>query len=370
MNLVYKNEKTLFTLLALFSLLVWIPLFIFVLPYAIILFVVYLFAQSGFIAYIRGTGVAVNANQYPELYAAYRECGDKLGVKELPEFYILNADGFLNALATRFLRRHYVVLYSSVLDALEDHPESIKFYIGHELGHIQRGHLGLKQLFILPGSILPLLGAAYRRAQEYSCDLHGAACCNNEQDIQHAIAVLAAGSTRWKSLNQEAYLDQANETGGFWMSFHELTGTYPWLVKRMKHVTLAKQGVAPQFPARNPFAWGLAALIPNSGMGGGAAGAMLVMLAMIGIVAAVAIPQFESFMQQAAMAQAGAGSYEAEEYGSDSEEGYSEEAYSDVSDETSEAEGVEEGQEEDVVEAQEESYEEGSYEAADYSEEE
>lgn len=306
MNLIYKNEKALFMLLALFSLVVWIPAFIFVLPYALILGLVYLFAQSGFIAYIRGTGVAVNANQFPELYAAYKECADTLGVKKLPEFYILNADGFLNALATRFLRRHYVVLFSSILDALEDHPESIKFYIGHELGHIQRGHLGWKHLFVLPGSLLPLLGPAYRRAQEYSCDLHGVACSNNEQDIQNAIAVLAAGSTRWKTLSQDIYMHQSNETGGFWMSFHELTGTYPWLVKRMKHAVLAKRGQAAKFPSRNPFAWALAALIPNSGVGGGAAGGMLVMFAFIGILAAVAIPQYQSYLHKGALTQMGA----------------------------------------------------------------
>lgn len=370
MNLVYKNEKTLFTLLALFSLLVWIPLFIFVLPYALLLGLVYLFAQSGFIAYIRGTGVAVNQNQFPELYAAYRECADKLGVKDLPEFYILNSDGFLNALATRFLRRHYVVLFSSILDALEDHPESIKFYIGHELGHIQRGHLGWKHLFILPGSLLPLAGPAYRRAQEYSCDLHGVACCNNEQDIQNAIAVLAAGSTRWKALSNDAYLQQANETGKFWMSFHELTGSYPWLVKRMKHALAAKRGQNAEFPSRHPFAWVLAALLPNTGVGGAAAGSMLVMMVFVGIMVGVGIPAIKAYEQRAAMLQgamdgagdAGAvddqGNYDGTEYESvDNDEDTSslENTGEQAADESVDPAGNETDQQEGIEAAEEES---------------
>ena len=49
--------------------------------------------------------------------------------------------GMLNALAVRFMRQDYVVLLSNIVDALKDRPEAIRFYMGHELAHIQRRHL-------------------------------------------------------------------------------------------------------------------------------------------------------------------------------------------------------------------------------------
>ncbi|CBL47202.1 Hypothetical protein HDN1F_36190 [gamma proteobacterium HdN1] len=293
--MIYKSEKSLFAILAVISLLVWIPSFIFLLPYLILLGLIYLFAQSAFISWIRGTAVAVGPGQYPELHAAYEECGRKLGMNKLPAFYIMNAEGFLNALATRFLRRHYVVVYSAVLDALQDHPESIKFYIGHELAHVKCNHLGWSALFVLPATFLPLIGPAYRRAQEYTCDLHGAACCIDEASLQHAIGVLAVGATRWKTLNRDAYLEQAGDTGGFWMSFHELTASYPWLVKRMQHALAAFRGEHVRFPSRHPLAWFLAAFIPNGA--GGATGSILVLAVIVGILAAVALPAYLQYTQ-------------------------------------------------------------------------
>ena len=52
------------------------------------------------------------------------------------------------------------------------------------------------------------------------------------------VTALAAGHRRWRTLNVEAYRHQAVESGGFWMSFHELVADYPWLSKRMARVTV------------------------------------------------------------------------------------------------------------------------------------
>ena len=156
---------------------------------------------------------------------------EKVGLNEIPEAYLLRTD-FFNALATRSLGGYFVVLFTDVVDALESQPGAIDFYIGHELGHIHRKHL-TRRTFIMPASVLSVIGTALRRAEEYTCDRYGVACCQSEDDITAAMAAIGAGDSRWKSINIDSYLKQIAYTNGFWMSFNELISDYPWLTKRM-----------------------------------------------------------------------------------------------------------------------------------------
>lgn len=304
MELVYGKERTLFVIAALVSGLFWLVLvgvtFGLALLWLAALFLFYLFAQAAFITYIRGNGVKISAEQFPDLHERLQRCARTVGLADLPDAYILRTD-FFNALATRFLGRNYVVLFTDVLDALEDRPGAVDFYIGHELGHIHRRHL-VWNAFLLPALVLPLLGSAYRRAEEYTCDRYGAACCETAEDVRAAIAAIAAGNTRWKSINVEAYMAQAAATNGFWMSFNELTNDYPWLTKRMASALAAKSGAHVDHPRRHLGAWILALFVPRFGVGGGAS--VLVTVAMIGVLAAIAIPAYADFQKRAASVQA------------------------------------------------------------------
>ncbi len=166
-------------------------------------------------------------------------------------------------MATRFMRRDYVVLLSAVVDALADRPQAIKFYMGHELGHIKRKHLS-RHWWLWPGMIFPLFAPAYSRAREYTCDRHGFASCDNLEDAKRALAALVAGPERWQQLNLSAFEAQAKESGGFWMAVNELTADYPWLCKRM--MVLENRNAV--FPKRNFWAWMIAMLSPRMGYGG------------------------------------------------------------------------------------------------------
>ena len=299
MELVYKNEKKLFAISFVISLLFWLLLIGGTLGIALIYvglgYLAYLFAHSAFIAYLKGTGVKLSEQQFPELYGRLKQCCHQVGMEVIPETYLLRTDVF-NALATRFRGRNFVILFSDVVEALEDHPEALNFYIGHELGHLHRKHLQWGA-FLMPSSALPLLGAAYRRAEEYTCDRYGVACCQSEEDIRRALAAIAAGNSGGRTINLNAYLDQVAETKGFWMSFHELTGDYPWLTKRMATSIAMKRGSEAVMPRRSLLAWVLASFIPRFGMGGGAS--LLVTVAMIGILVAVAIPAYQDFTKRA-----------------------------------------------------------------------
>jgi Tfp pilus assembly protein PilE len=215
--------------------------------------------------------------------------------------YLLRTD-FFNALATKFLGRNFIVLFSDVVDALEDEPGAIDFYIGHELGHIHRQHLKWSA-FLFPALLLPVLGTAYRRAQEYTCDRYGASCCGGESQIRAALAAISAGNTRWKALQPAGYLAQVPQTAGFWMSFHELTNDYPWMTKRMASALAFARNEEIRHPRRNFFAGVLAIFVPRVGAGGGPL-SLLVPIAVIGMVAAIAIPAYQDYVTRAKVAGA------------------------------------------------------------------
>jgi Zn-dependent protease with chaperone function/Tfp pilus assembly protein PilE len=294
---VYRHEKNLFVLMVIFSAVFWLALILGTLGIALlfipVVFIFYVFLQSAFISHIKGTAAKITPEQFPDLHARVTACAEKLRMKTVPDAYILHANGIFNALATRFLGRNFIILYSDVVDALADNPDAINFYIGHELAHIRQRHLVWGPL-LGPGGILPLLGAGYSRARESTCDLQGAYCCENRDSARQGLAALAVGSRRWKSMNMESYKDQTRGTGGFWMSFHELIGDYPWLVKRVMRV----DGKSGEIPSRNPLAWLLALFVPR--MGFGAAYSVFV----IAILAAVAVPAYQEYTARAQVAAA------------------------------------------------------------------
>lgn len=305
MNLVYPKERGLFALALALSILLWLLLIGgtmgAALVYILFFFLFYLFAHSALISHLRGSAVMITAQQFPDLHARLLACCQKIGMPA-PDAYLMQAGGVFNAFATKFLGRNYLVLYSDIVDALESQPGGLNFYIGHELGHIHRKHLTWGPV-LAPASLLPLLGAGYSRAREYTCDRYGLHCCEQPADAQAGLAVLAAGGKRWKTLDLPGYREQAAQSGGFWMSFHEVTGGYPWLVKRMATVDALSRNAAPSHPGRNPFAWFLALFVPHMPGARGGGASVLVVVAMIGIIAAIAIPAYQDFLARAQAAE-------------------------------------------------------------------
>jgi len=298
----YRHEKTLFGILATLSIIFWILLTVgtigIVWLYMAFIYLFVLFAHSALISYLKGNAVRIDESQFPDLHHRIAACCKQLGIPVVPESYLMTGDGMLNAFATRFLRRYYIVLLSDVVDALDDDPEAVNFYIGHELGHIHRKHIA-NAWWMGPVLIMPLLGAAYRRAQEYSCDLYGRACCARQESATRALAVLAAGTRRWKDLNIDAYVRQCEQTGGFWMSVNELASDYPWLCKRVAHLHNPGQ----KLPSRHPLAWLLSIFMPRLGLGpAGPLLSMMMLIFIVGVLAAIAIPAYQDYKAKAEVA--------------------------------------------------------------------
>ena len=83
----------------------------------------------------------------------------------MPEVYLMQQDGAINAFATRFLRSQIVVLLADLLDACGDNDRARDMIIGHELGHIRAGHT-FGHWLMLPAAFIPFVGVALSRARD------------------------------------------------------------------------------------------------------------------------------------------------------------------------------------------------------------
>jgi Zn-dependent protease with chaperone function len=115
----------------------------------------------------------------------------------------------------------YLFMRSAVVAYFRGHGVEVT---ENQLPHIHRQFVDCcEHLLRWPAQWLPILGAAFSRARETTCDLHGRACSASREDAARSLAALAAGAKQWKAISLEALGAQAVAPQGFWMSFHELT---------------------------------------------------------------------------------------------------------------------------------------------------
>ena len=288
-TLTHPKEQTYFIFVVIVSVLVWLILTvtIFGLIYAAI-FAVFLWLGNGLmVASLRSEAVKVDERQMPELDLAFREVCARLGMTRVPALYVVQAGGALNAFAARHAGRDFVVVFSDFLDALGANSPEMKFILGHELGHIKSRHVS-KQIFLAPGLFMPLLGPAYRRSWESSCDRYGAFGAADVDSAVRAMLTLTGGRECGRRLNAEAFASQHQEERGFFVSLHELVSTYPTLSRRVTDLIALKGSSLAPAPSRNPLAYFIALFMP----GGQTAAPVsaLIFILVIGMVAAMAIP--------------------------------------------------------------------------------
>ena len=298
------RERTLFLMSAIFSLIVWLMLAISVVGIvgSLIFGALALVVHCLFMAHVIGNGVRVGPRQLPDLMRRIEAAAHKLALDRVPEAYVVQAGGLLNAFATKILSRRFLIIYSDLLEASDapkgdgdgsERANEVDFVIGHELGHLAAGHLATR-LFLLPARLLPLLGPAYSRACEYTCDRCGHAATGDLAVSSRALAILAAGPRTARRIDLDAYVDQQRETGRFWMGIHELNATHPFLSKRVAALRRWQGQGALESIGRNPFSYLLAPFFGFAA--GGPQSALLIIVAVIGIAAAVAIPRFKHQM--------------------------------------------------------------------------
>jgi Zn-dependent protease with chaperone function len=204
-----------------------------------------LFAHGLALGRVRGNSVRVSERQFPQLHRLAAAHARKLGLEKVPAIYLMQSGGLLNAFATRFLGRDFVIIYSDVLElALAQGEAAVGFIVGHELAHVWRGHLKHRWL-TAPGRLMPYLGAAYSRACEYTCDRIGAFC--QPDGAISGLLTLAAGKQLHAHVDVREFAAQAETDKSFWIRRAEIISSHPNLPKRV--AALLQAGVA--MPARS-----------------------------------------------------------------------------------------------------------------------
>lgn len=233
-------EKPIFYLLLILSIITFIIAIytVFFLIFIIFYVILSLFAQIFFFALIKANGVQLNSEQYPEIYEMVEEYSDRLGLKVVPETYILQQTVF-NAFAARIARKRIVVLYSELVEALiyEGNTKQLGFVIGHELGHHAAGHVKWYGILSAGSIFFPPLFYLWSRAAEYTCDRIGYLCVGDKEIAKQGLVKLMVGKRLARTINYQALEVQrksvARSTSA---TILEWFMTHPHLVNRVKQL--------------------------------------------------------------------------------------------------------------------------------------
>lgn len=230
----WPTEEPLFVFVVLAAVTLWLLLAVSIigLVYVLLIGVALFVSHVVFVAHVRGSAVRLSANQLPELHRRVEELAARAGLLRPPEAYLMQADGALNALATRFLGVNVIVLFSDLLEACGSDEKARDMVIGHELGHLASGHLRWHWL-VAPGLLVPFLGGAWSRACEHTCDRWGAALCGDHAAALRGLAVLAVGGAHGPRVNLEALSGQREALDTGWMTIGRWLMGHPPLCDRV-----------------------------------------------------------------------------------------------------------------------------------------
>jgi Zn-dependent protease with chaperone function len=200
--------------------------------YGILLGIFFFVAHMSLIAHVRGSSIKLGPDQMPEIYARVVELSQRIGLNKVPDVYLRQSGGVLNAFATRFGRARFIVLFSELVHACGDNVNALDFIIAHELGHLHRGHLNLRWL-IGPAFFIPFLGSAYSRACEYTCDRYGFQASDKGDLGLDGLCILAAGPQFAAAVNRRAFAAQDRDLNTAFMKLGEWFATHPPLALRI-----------------------------------------------------------------------------------------------------------------------------------------
>ena len=237
-----RSEMPLFVISLILGVLLWLaiivvivatfPIGLWVALYVVVVAAIFFFVQVGFVTHVRGNAVRLGPDQLPQLYARVCRIAARMGIKRVPDTYVMQANGALNALAARFIWSNMIVLYSHLLEACGDSEAAKDMIIGHELGHVRAGHLRWRWL-LLPSRIVPFMGRALSRAREYTCDRLGLVAAGDKEGALLGLTILAAGGTFARDVNRQAMVNQRRNLNTGWMTIGQWMAMHPTLAKRI-----------------------------------------------------------------------------------------------------------------------------------------
>jgi Zn-dependent protease with chaperone function len=196
-----------------------------------------LFTERGERLVALASAIRVGEKQYPKIHQLVVECAETLDLDTVPNVFVARSPE-AEAMAVG-IDEPFIVLTTGLVEALD--TESLRFVIGHEMGHILSGHAVLSTLLrrllnlqatisFIPAGVLGLravIAALYEwyRKAELTCDRAGLLCV---QDPQAALRthVYLAGGTDLTQIDIPSFLQQAKEyedVDDIRDSFHKLS---------------------------------------------------------------------------------------------------------------------------------------------------
>ncbi|SDI87485.1 Zn-dependent protease with chaperone function [Actinokineospora alba] len=181
-----------------------------------------LFSERGERLLALASAIRVGEKQYPKIHQLVVECAETLDLDVVPKVYV-ERNPVANAM-TVGIDEPFIVLTTGLVEALD--TESLRFVIGHEMGHVLSGHAVLRTLLLrllhlqmtiafIPAGALALRAAIaalreWFRKAELTCDRAGLLCA---QDPAAALRthVYLAGGTDLTQIDIPSFLQQAKE---------------------------------------------------------------------------------------------------------------------------------------------------------------
>ncbi|CAM4056590.1 M48 family metallopeptidase [Nocardiopsis gilva] len=185
------------------------------------------FARGILYARQRSDGVRISENQFPEAHRMVVDAARELGLPRVPDAYVVLGNGRINAFASGHGFRRYVAITSDLFEVggrLRD-PDTLRFVIGHEVGHIAAGHASYwRQFGVSVANVIPGIGMTLNRAQEYTADNHAYAFCPEGVE---GLRILAAGKYLYRHVDFADIADRAATDQGFFVMLANLLSSHP-----------------------------------------------------------------------------------------------------------------------------------------------
>ena len=197
-------------------------------------FVSFVISLAGTFSASRLNAVRLGEDQFGEVYKIACSYAKTLGLKRVPRIYVKQNGGVINAFASYFFFKNYILINSDIFDVAylkNKDKDALSFVIAHEMAHIAYSHTKIWYNFgILFSKYIPFLSSALFRAREYSCDNVAGFLC---PEGKHGIFILLLGKHLYNNIDISAYLRQAKQTHGFFEFFGNLKSSHPVPVRRI-----------------------------------------------------------------------------------------------------------------------------------------
>lgn len=187
------------------------------------------FNRKKAMALLRGSAIAVGPDQFPEIHRCASVLAGRLGMKNMPEIFVIEGNT-INAAAMKVAGRQVIVLLDDIVDACmrSGDMRTLAFIIGHEMAHHALGHTGIIRSYI--ARVFKKLS----RLDEFSCDAVANALVGDRAVSARGICVLATGPQLLPYLNISSLMAQAHQVSADkYTKKTERRLTHPLLLHRL-----------------------------------------------------------------------------------------------------------------------------------------